>query len=90
MTNKIGFSGKLKLSGNIDRILNMAGEGLGDNAISGHFQDNNINISPLFVREIRIGAHDASKKALPKKVEKKAIKAIKNDKKKHGSGVLPA
>ena len=79
MAKKIGFSGKLKLTGNIDRILEMSSEGIGDNAISGHFIDNNIDISPQFVREVRIGAHNASKKALPKKEARKAINVIKRD-----------
>jgi hypothetical protein len=90
MTKKINFSGQLKLSGNINRILEMSNGGLGDNAISGHFKDKKINVSPQFVREIRIGALEASKKALPKKVAKQAILAVNKDNKTHGTEPLPA
>jgi len=78
--SKIGYSGSKKLKGNIERVLEMSPE-LGDNAISGVFKDDGIEISPQFVREIRLGAVLLSKKALPKLSAKKAIAAVKKDKK---------
>ncbi len=77
--SKIGYSNSRKLKGNIERILEMVDGNLGDNTISGVFKDENIRISPQFVREIRIGVIDASRKALPKKTASKAIKGVKND-----------
>ena len=78
--SKISFGNSFKLRGNINRTLEMIDGGLGDNAISGVFKDEKIEISPQFVREIRLGAQNASKKALPKKVAKKAIKGVYKDK----------
>lgn len=78
--SKIGYSNSRKLKGNIERILEMVDGSLGDNTISGVFKDENINISSQFVREIRIGAVDASRKALSKKIASNAIKGVKPDK----------
>ncbi|MDD5215971.1 MAG: hypothetical protein PHQ03_10595 [Methylococcales bacterium] len=75
----IGFSAGLKLHGNINRILEMTPH-LGDNAISGHFKDNGIDVSPQFVREIRLNVEAFSSKALPKKTMIAAIKAVQKDK----------
>ncbi|HCE1932522.1 hypothetical protein R7M92_20985 [Vibrio sp. Vb2880] len=77
--SKVGFSGGIKLHGNINRILEMSQGGMGDNAISGHFKDEGVNISPQFVRSIRTEVHEASKKAVTKASAKKAIKASQKD-----------
>jgi len=75
----IGISAGIKLRGNINRILEMVPH-MGDNAISGHFKDEHIEVSPQFVREIRLGVTELSRKALPEKKVKAAIKAVQKDK----------
>lgn len=75
MATKLGIAGSIKLTGNVNRINEMSEAGMGDNAISDHFKDQGVNVSPTFVREIRTSCKEASKKAVSKKSVKTAIKA---------------
>jgi len=77
--DNIGFSQGLKSHGNINRILEMARNNLGDNLISAHFKDEGVNISPQFVKAIRTEIHEFSRKAVSKKSTKTAIKGINAD-----------
>ncbi|EMI7479067.1 hypothetical protein RNA47_002771 [Morganella morganii] len=88
----LGVSRGLKMHGNVNRILEMVEGGAGDNAISGHFKDEGVNISPEFVRSIRTEVEEFSKKAVPKKSTQTAIQAIQTDKQSGevAAGVLPA
>ncbi len=79
MENKIGFSGGLKVHGNINRILEMCNGGLGDNLISAHFKDQGVDISVQFVRSIRTEITSFSSKAISKKSTSSAIKGVAKD-----------
>jgi len=79
---KVKLGNALIILGNINRIAEMT-EVCGDNAISGHFQDQNVNISPEFVRAIRTELHEFKKKSVSKAETKKVIQSIKDDSKNH-------
>lgn len=75
MTKKLGMARSIKLTGNVNRIIEMSDAGMGDNAISGHFKDQKVDISPEFVRAIRTEVSEATKKGVSKKSVNIAIKA---------------
>jgi hypothetical protein len=75
MTKKIGIAGSIKLIGNVNRIIEMSDAGMGDNAISGHFKDQKVDISPEFVRAIRTEVSEATKKGVSKKSVNTVIQA---------------
>ncbi|MGZ5607484.1 MAG: hypothetical protein ACXWFI_05800 [Methylobacter sp.] len=91
MAKTIGIRNGITLHGNVNRILEMAQGGMGDNAISGHFLDHGVKISPQTVRAIRTEAQELAKKPISKKSTQNAIKATQANK--SGSittGGLPA
>ncbi len=77
---QLGICQGIKVRGNINRVLEMIEGGAGDNAISGHFKDEGVNISSQFVRGVRLEIDEFSRKAVSKKSTQKAIKAINGDK----------
>lgn len=68
----------LTIVGNINRIAEMVPHA-GDNAISGHFKDQGVDISPEFVRAIRTEFNTFEKKAVSAKATKKAIQTFQKD-----------
>ena len=68
----------LTIVGNINRIAEMVPHA-GDNAISGHFKDQGVDISPEFVRAIRTEFNAFEKKAVSAKATKEAIQILQKD-----------
>lgn len=68
----------LTIVGNINRIAEMVPHA-GDNAISGHFKDQGVDISPEFVRAIRTEFNTFEKKAVSAKATKEAIQTLQKD-----------
>jgi hypothetical protein len=77
--DKLGISKGIKVRANINRILEMVDGGAGDNAISGHFKDEGVAISPQFIKAIRTEIDEFTKKAISKSSTKRAIKVIQKD-----------
>lgn len=76
---KTNIGKALTIIGNVNRIAEMVPHA-GDNAISGHFKDEGVNISPEFVRAVRLEFNEFQSKAVSAKATKNAISALKNDK----------
>lgn len=81
--------GDLARDGNGKSIMRMYKEGMGKNQISGVFMDNGIRaVTPKVVQGV-IDSHEAlATRALPKKVEKAAIKSHQDSKNPGGVGGL--
>jgi hypothetical protein len=72
----MGLREDLARDGNGKSIMRMHNEGMGKNQISGVFKDNGIPAVTSKVVQGVIDSHDAlATRALPKKVERAAIKA---------------
>lgn len=65
-----------KFHGNLNRIIEMDDAGVGENAIAGVFQDNNININADDVRSMLKTNVELARKALPKAEASKLINQV--------------
>lgn len=71
------FRQTLAIMGNIKRISEMKEAGLGDHTIAGIFNDHGMNIRASAVPELLELSLELSKKAIPKKEVKEAIRGYK-------------
>ena len=81
--NMMNLSEKIKFNGNVNRILEMSEQGVGNHGISGAFYDFGIKITPEEVNSIKQIVPKLDKKALPKENAIKMIAGVQFLKKKN-------
>ena len=74
----MNFRECLATDGNLNRIQEMKNAGMGNHTIAGIFQDHGMNVTAQQIEVLSAVIPELSKKALPKKEVKQAIKAYQS------------